>query len=662
MRPTDYPYDLDFLTRCWEQYMAAGVLDSAENETSREIDPLVLASWRRCRSRLDPQSATLPVRQAPSALQTLLAQQADTITLALPHLEDILDFAAGQHLTVFLADRTGCMLVVETRNDSRAFADQCGLRVGHYWAEDQAGTNAVALALTTAMPVQVIGSEHYVSRLHGLASAAAPFHDIRGRVIGLIGIACPVAHLSARDLPLVMAAARAISNQLQTESLVDETLQQLTQVNTILGAVTEGVIMWDEDGRIHHCNRQAATMFSASTAQLLGALWDAKLVWPEELRLAVDVGADVVRAESTVQLDNRRVTSLVTLRAIKGGKGQPLGYVALFRPIQQVRQLIHEQVGTEATFRLEDLSSQSIPLQRVLRQAHIAARASVPVLLIGESGVGKTYLAQAIHNGGPRANRPFLSINCRAIPHELMTAELLGIERGDTRTGRPSKFELADGGTLMLNQLHYLTLELQTALLEVIDRRQLMRLGGTRPITLNVRIIATLPPNAEDLVADGTIIPELYYRFSVFRFVMPPLRQRIEDIPLLVERILDRLTDSRTAVSVADDVAGVCERYPWPGNVRELESVLERALAQSRDGVIRTEHLPETVRTNRALLDSTPIPKPVITVDEAEREAILRAGFACNGIVTQMAQELEIGRTTLWRKMKRLNITPEQFK
>ncbi|MCO5185075.1 MAG: dihydroxyacetone kinase operon transcriptional regulator DhaR [Anaerolineae bacterium] len=662
MRPSDYPVDLDYLKRCWEQYMRAGVLDSAENESGREIDPLVLASWRRCRARLDPHSMALPVRQAKTALQTLLAQQADIITLALPHLEDICDFAAGQHLIAFLADRAGCLLAVEAHNQGRAFADSCGLRVGHYWAEDQAGTNAIALALTNAMPVQIVGPEHYVHRLHDLVTAAAPFHDIHGRVAGLIGIACPATYLSARDLPLVMATSRAVSNQLQTESLVDETLQQLTQVNTILGAVTEGVIMWDEEGRIHHCNRQAAKMFGTDTAQLLGALWNDKLIWPEELRLAVRANADVVRAESTVQLDNRRVTSLVTLRAIKGGKEQPLGYVALFRPIQQIRQLIHEQVGTEATFRLEDLASQSPPLQRVLRQAHIAARASIPVLLIGESGVGKTYLAQAIHNGGPRANRPFLSINCRAIPHELMTAELLGIERGDSRAGRPSKFELADGGTLMLNQLHYLTLELQTALLEVIDRRQLMRLGGTRPITLNVRIIATLPPNADDLVADGTIIPELYYRFGVFRFVMPPLRQRIEDIPLLVERILDRLNGDGHTVRVADDVLTVCERYPWPGNVRELESVLERALAQSRDGVIRSEHLPENVRTSRVLLDSTPIPKPVITVDEAEREAIMRAGYACNGVVTQMALELEIGRTTLWRKMKRLNISPQQFK
>ena len=339
-----------------------------------------------------------------------------------------------------------------------------------------------------------------------------------------------------------------------------------------------------------------------------------------------------------------------------------LGYIALFRPIRQVRRLVHEQVGTEATFQLDDLKSISPAMQRIVRQSKIAALGSIPVLLVGESGVGKTYVAQAIHNAGPRAQRPFVSINCRAIPRELMLADLLGIERSDTRQGRPSKFELADGGTLMLNQLHYLTLELQSALLEVIDRRLVMRLGGTRPVPVNVRIIATLPSELDDLLDSNAIVPELYYRLSVFRFMIPPLRQRIEDIPLLADRFLARLSPGETETAqLSDDTMAILKRYPWPGNVRELETVLERALAQSENGVIRPMALPENVRTGRVMMDS-PIPLPVMTVDEAEREAIMRAGYACNGVVTHMANELEIGRTTLWRKMRHLNINPQQFK
>jgi transcriptional activator for dhaKLM operon len=336
--------------------------------------------------------------------------------------------------------------------------------------------------------------------------------------------------------------------------------------------------------------------------------------------------------------------------------------VALFRPIRQVRRLVHEQVGTDATFQLDDLSSQAPQMQHVLRQARVAARASIPVLLVGESGVGKTYVAQAIHNAGPRAGRPFLSINCRAIPRELMLAELLGVERSDSRVGRPSKFELADGGTLMLNQLQHLTLEMQTALLEVIDRRHITRLGGTRPVLLNVRIIATLSPSPEEFVANGTLIPELYYRLSVFHLTIPPLRERMVDFPLLLQRNIDRLSADGPIVTINPETQAIFDRYPWPGNIRELESVLERALAQSPTGELLPEHLPEALRTNRVLLTSSPLLKPVISIDEAEREAIMRAGAVCHGVVTQMAQELGIGRTTLWRKMKHLNISPSQFK
>lgn len=662
MRPTDYPFDLNTLTATWHAYTRGGPKAAAE-QAAQEIDPLVLASWRRCRARLDPHDAALPVRLSSSALDAVLAQRSDLVTMALPVLEDVCDFSAEGHLVAVVTDRSGCMLAVETRGNGDRLAREIGMTIGRFWSEEQVGTCAIALALSTAMPVQVVGPEHYARRLHAISTVAAPLHAAGGQVIGAIGFACRVEHTTYQDLPLVMSTARAIGSQIQTDSFVNETFQQLTQLNAILGSVTEGVLMWDENGRVHHCNRQVATLFGVSEASLLGKPWDAVLQWPSSLVKAVEQQRSIARAETTLRIRNRRANCLVTLRPIRRGNAHASGYVALFRPIRQVRRLVHEQVGSEATFQLDDLVSHTPQMQRIVRQARVAARGSIPVLLIGESGVGKTFLAQAIHNGGPRAGRPFVSLNCRAIPHERMTAELLGVERDASHSGRPSKFELADGGTLMFNQLHYLTLDLQAMLLEVIDRRQLLRPGHEHPITVSVRIVATLPPNADELVADGSLLPELYVRFGVFRFEVPSLRERLDDLPLLVDGILARLSaDAAAPTQIDDDALAALARYPWPGNVRELESVLERALAHAGGDRIGILHLPESVRTGRVLIDTSPLPRPVLTVDEAEREAILRAGVACNGIVTQMARELGIGRTTLWRKMKRFNISPAQFK
>jgi transcriptional activator for dhaKLM operon len=298
-----------------------------------------------------------------------------------------------------------------------------------------------------------------------------------------------------------------------------------------------------------------------------------------------------------------------------------------------------------------------------MRQALVAARGTAPVLFRGEGGVGKNHLARAIHNAGERANKPFITINCQAIPHELMVSEFLGHERDNMLDARPSKFELATGGTLMLDQIDGLSLEMQATLLQVIETGHVMRLGSMRPTPVNVRIMAATSADIEQRVMEGRFLPNLYYRFGVFNIAVPPLRQRVEDVPVLAERYLGRISQRfGRAAWIQDEALAVLRRYPWPGNVRELESVLERALAHSRDDIIQIADLPEAVRQGRALTGSAPRARPVLTTAEAEREAIISAGYACGGHVSDMAQQLGIGRTTLWRKMKRYQINREQFR
>jgi transcriptional activator for dhaKLM operon len=300
-----------------------------------------------------------------------------------------------------------------------------------------------------------------------------------------------------------------------------------------------------------------------------------------------------------------------------------------------------------------------------MRQARTAARGLAPVLLRGEGGVGKNHLARAIHNDSERGSKPFLAINCRAIPHELMIGEFLGQDQDGRADGRPSKFELANGGTLMFDQIEALSLEMQAALLHVIETGHVMRLGSSRPIQVDVRIIGATSVPLEKLVQEEQFISHLYYRFGVFTITLPPLRERTEDIPLLAERFLARISErDGTAAWINDEATAVLKRYPWPGNVRELESILERALNHSPDNTIHVADLPEAIRTRRSIAAASSLlqPEPILTTAEAEREAIIRAGWACQGQVTEMSQQLGIGRTTLWRKMKRYQINPHQFR
>ena len=499
--------------------------------------------------------------------------------------------------------------------------------------------------------------------MHPFVTAAAPIHDVRGRIMGLIGMAGPIETTTSHTLGLVMSAARAVGNQMQANWYLEEANQHLGQVNTILGSITEGVIVWNQEGEIRHVNEQAARMLHINPRTAVGRPLTDTLALPTELLAAIRDGSELQDVELSLKVDGRVVRCLVTLRPIYEAGPQPVSYVALLNPIEHVRQIAQQQYGAQTGLSIEDVQADSPGMRRVVRQARTAARGAAPVLILGEGGVGKNLLARAIHNDGPRAGRPFIDINCRAIPHELMTREILGHEQDTNTRGQPSKFELADGGTLLLDQIENLTLELQAALLHVIETHHVTRLGSSTPIPVDVRIIAATTANLEDLVAQGSFMPHLYYRFGVFKILVPPLRERVEDIPLLAERFLARQTARESqAMWIEDEAVRFLGRYPWPGNVRELESALERAMSQSRDNVIRPGDLPEMVRNGRVLTGRHPLAQPVISVNEAEREAILRAGWACSGRVTEMARLLGIGRSTLWRKMKRLDISPTIFK
>ncbi len=299
-------------------------------------------------------------------------------------------------------------------------------------------------------------------------------------------------------------------------------------------------------------------------------------------------------------------------------------------------------------------------MQRVFERVRVVAPAPTTVLIVGESGSGKELIANAIHQHSPRAGRRFVALNCGAIPGEILEAELFGHERGaftGAHQRRIGKIEAADGGTLLLDEISELSADLQVKLLRVLEERRITRVGGNEEIPVDFRLLAATNRNLEEEVERGRFRRDLYYRLKVVTVELPPLRQRAEDIPLLVNHFIALFNDrlGRHVRRVTPEALATLKRHPWPGNVRELRNVVENMVLFAAGEEVGIEDLPEEYRTfdpragkrEESATEWTPRP-----MDEVEREAILRTLAYTGGHRARAAQLLGIGLRTLQRKLK----------
>jgi DNA-binding NtrC family response regulator len=310
--------------------------------------------------------------------------------------------------------------------------------------------------------------------------------------------------------------------------------------------------------------------------------------------------------------------------------------------------------------KLGNLVGTSHPMQDVMRQVEMAAPSTASVLITGETGSGKEMVAQSIHMLSPRANHPFIAINCSAIPESLMESEIFGHEKG-AFTGAAERrigcFELAHGGTLLLDEIGEMPAPTQAKLLRVLEDRKIRRLGSKVETPIDVRVLAATNKNPEQAVASGHLRQDLYFRLNVFHIHLPPLREHKDDLPLLVDRLLADISEKhgRRVTGVGSDVMDLFRSYPWPGNVRELRNVLERAAIACDREVIGRQHLPSDFGHAPAVatggLDGIRFPVGT-TVDAAERELILQTLTATNQNKTRAAELLGISLKTLHNKLK----------
>ncbi|MGC2416479.1 MAG: sigma-54 dependent transcriptional regulator, partial [Candidatus Acidiferrales bacterium] len=306
------------------------------------------------------------------------------------------------------------------------------------------------------------------------------------------------------------------------------------------------------------------------------------------------------------------------------------------------------------------LVGSSSPMQEVMRQVEMAAPSTASILITGETGSGKEMVARSLHMLSPRADRPFIAINCSAIPESLMESEIFGHERG-AFTGAAERrigcFELAHGGTLLLDEIGEMPAPTQAKLLRVLEDHKIRRLGSKVETPVDVRVLAATNKNPEQAVAEGHLRQDLYFRLNVFHIHLPPLREHKEDLPLLIEHLLEEISEKhgKKVSGVGADVMELLRSYPWPGNVRELRNVLERAAIASDRGIIGRQHLPSdfghAAATVTAGLNGIRFPIGT-TVDDMEQELILQTLSATSQNKTRAAELLGISLKTLHNKLK----------
>ena len=408
------------------------------------------------------------------------------------------------------------------------------------------------------------GEEHVRRALHGWSFCATPVYDNSGRQRGSIALGCLLADCAAGDLSLTLAIAREIGNSLNADGLLAESNRHLNQLYGLLDGVDDGVMAWDHRGYLQYINQRAAGLLKLDEQQSQGKPLAQLLTLPALLKRAIADRQPLQHVEVTFESQRQFIAALLTLKPIFDG--DRCSFIALLHPLERLRQYVSSQLG-RVSHSFEQMPSASLEMRRLIRYGQQAAKGQHPILLRGEEGVGKERLSQAIHNAGERAAGPYIALNCQLLPQAQGLRELLGSDASEEEAGQLSKFELANGGTLYLEQIEYLPTEMQSALLQVLKTGVVIRLNSSRVIPVDVRVIAGSAADLPLLVQQNRFRRQLFYSLQAFEIQIPPLRQRLSDIPLLVKHHLRALElHFQCRFRVDDEVMAQLALYLWPGN------------------------------------------------------------------------------------------------
>lgn len=631
--------------------------------TELNIRKSIEASKERCRLRnLDTELKYSRKIIEGAALQRVLKRNRELIELSKPFIEHLYNFVKGSNFFTILTDESGCILNVIGDEGILEEAFAIKMIPGAYMDEENIGTNAMSLALTEKKPIQISGEDHYIKAYHKWTCSAAPIMDANNKLIGVLDLTGYYDSVNSHTLGMVVAAVNAIEKMLEIIEYNKKLESAKIYTDTIIDSIPAGIMTSDLDGNIITVNKHMLYLFGYTEEEMkqkkaysLFEDWDnaIKAIRLNDNYLDEDV---FVNSRKNVLQYN---LSVYPIRDIKENLN---GVVYVFKEVRKVRKLANKIMGRQAIYTFDKIIGNNKEFLKTIEFAKQIADSRSTILIMGESGTGKEVFAQSIHNYSNRRNETFVALNCGAIPKNLIESELFGYEEGAftgaKKNGHPGKFEIADGGTIFLDEVGEMPLDMQTRLLRVIEEGTVCRIGSTKEIVVDVRIIAATNKDLVEEVNRGNFRKDLFYRLNVLPLRLPALRERKDDIPLLIDYFMNKISKriNKKVIELTKDYLKELIEYDWPGNIRELENLIELML---NTGSIDYNHIKSKKPINSE--NYIDIEEAEFNLEKVEKEIIIKALKRFKGNITNCAKALGIGRNTLYRKISKYKIDCSEF-
>ena len=595
------------------------------------------------------------------ALRRKLEEKRDLMVAAEPFMNQLYNFVKGSNFFSILTDEEGCILSVIGDEGILSEAFDFKMIPGSYMDEQHIGTNAMGTALAEEMPVQVSGKEHFIKAYHRWTCSASPIRNPEGKIIGVLDLTGYSELVHSHTLGMVVAAANAIEKMLEVKSYTDKLVLAKQHIETIIDSIPTGILTCDLSGTIQSANMHITEMFGFKENEILKMkTWEIFEGW-DHVKNTLSLKGSFIDEDVYVRARKNKLQFSLSAYPFIDKEENLKEIICVFKETKKIRKLAHRIVDRHAIYTFDKIIGKNERFLLNIDYAKKIADSKSTILILGESGTGKEVFAQSIHNAGGRKEEAFVAVNCGAIPRNLIESELFGYEdgayTGAKRGGNPGKFEMADGGTIFLDEIGEMPLEMQPNLLRVIEEGIVSRIGSSKQIPVNVRIIAATNRDLRKEVEVGNFRKDLYYRLNVLPLYLLPLRERKEDIPLLVDYFMDTIAKrlNKRKVTISLEYLEHLMQYDWPGNIRELENILEL--------IINTESLPLDLNNKNLGIQGTSsvLKDPCLKLEYLEHQHILYVLRKFKGNISLAAEALAIGRNTLYRKIEKYNIDCSNF-